>query len=72
MDSPAHGIPIEQSNHPRWTAPATALVVLAVLAARRPNVTVSIDVDLDLRRRQEAETAARALTAAILADLRLR
>ena len=42
-----------------------------LVAARRANVTVSIDVDLDLRRRQEAETAARALTAAILADVRL-
>lgn len=42
-----------------------------LVAARRANVTVSIDVDLDLRHRQEAETAARALTAAILAGIRL-
>jgi hypothetical protein len=42
-----------------------------LVAARRANVTVSIGVDLDLRQRPEAEAAARALTAAILAGVRL-
>lgn len=48
-----------------------------LVAARRANVTVSVDIDLDLRRpevtanRQQAEEAARALTAAVLADIRL-
>jgi hypothetical protein len=42
-----------------------------LVTARRANVTVSIDVDLDRRHRHEAEAAARALTAAILAGIRL-
>jgi hypothetical protein len=42
-----------------------------LVAARRANITVAIDIDLDLRHRQEAEAAARALVAAILADIRL-
>lgn len=42
-----------------------------LVAARQANVTVSIRVDLDLRHQQEAEAAVRALTAAILAGIRL-
>jgi hypothetical protein len=40
-----------------------------MVRARRANVTISIDVTLDSRHQQEAEAAARALTAAILADI---
>jgi hypothetical protein len=42
-----------------------------LVAARRANVTVSVDVDLGLRHQQDAEAAAAAITAAILADIRL-
>jgi hypothetical protein len=40
-----------------------------MVRARRANVTISIGVTLDSRHRQEAEAAARALTAAIVADI---
>jgi hypothetical protein len=42
-----------------------------LVEARRSNVTVSVDVDLDGDHQEEAQTAARALTTAILDGVRL-